>query len=102
MGRVAGFLNARVKGRIATRQRIDCQGTGHNRGIEESLAFEQAVQRECQTQLSAIDEREAFFRLELKWFETRGLADCFAFNSLAVYECLTFADQTERYMSERR
>ena len=94
-------MDARIERRVAAGQTIDSQCADHDRSIEQRFGREQAIERQRETQLRPVDERETFLRLQRDRFEPGGAADFGAFEAASVLSGFAFADQAQRQVCER-
>ena len=102
MRRAARFVNACIERRVAAGETVDRQCADHDRGIEQRFRCEQAVERQRETQLRAVDQREPFLGFERDRFEPRRATHFRAFERASVLQCFAFADQAQRQVRERR
>ena len=60
------------------------------------------IERQRETELRAVDQREAFLRFERERRESRRFADFTAFEPTIAQHGFTFADHAQRHVCERR
>ncbi len=93
--------DARIERRRAAAQRVERQRRGDVCGVRGDLGFAERKRRKCEHRLGAVEQREAFLRLEHQRRDSRGAQRFRARHGAALVHGAAFADRHLRQMRER-